>query len=140
MGMLTKENLAQMNRPYFEGLSYESLINAAYNLRNLAVTLAERLEQDSENSSNPPSSDNPYKKSVKRKRLLKRRMKIFLQKARKCRKTPLLSRLQGHLSLTLPDVRRADRREQRDSGVPKPRYRKIRYLTTRKCVRSAAGI
>ncbi len=68
MGMLTKENLAQMNRPYFEGLSYESLINAAYNLRNLAVTLAERLEQDSENSSNPPSSDNPYKKKCKKKK------------------------------------------------------------------------
>lgn len=62
MGMLTKEELAQMNRPYLEELSLESLIEVAYNLRNLAVTLAERLEQNSENSSKPPSSDNPYKK------------------------------------------------------------------------------
>ncbi len=68
MGMITKEELAQMNRPYFEELSLESLIEAAYNLRNLAVTLSERLEQNSENSTKPPSSDNPYKKWHKKKK------------------------------------------------------------------------
>ncbi len=68
MGMLTKEDLALMNRPYLEKLSHDSLIDAAYNLRNCAVTLSERLEQNSENSSKPPSSDNPYKKNRKKRR------------------------------------------------------------------------
>ncbi|MCP4151278.1 MAG: IS66 family transposase [bacterium] len=66
MELLTKDDLAQMNRPYFEKLSNESLIDVALNLRNFAVILSERLEQNSENSSKPPSSDNPYKKRRKK--------------------------------------------------------------------------
>ena len=62
MEKLTKDDLAQMNRPYFESLNHESLVNAACNLRDLGVELIERLEQNSRNSSRPPSSDNPYDK------------------------------------------------------------------------------
>ena len=40
----------------------------AYNLRNCAVTLSERLEQNSENSSKPPSSDNPCHKNPKKRK------------------------------------------------------------------------
>jgi len=68
MALLTKDDLSQMDRPYFEKLSRENLVDVAYNLRNCAVTLAERLEQNSENSSKPPSSDNPYKKKRKKKK------------------------------------------------------------------------
>src|SRR3972149_585040 len=66
MEKLTKDDLAQMNRPYFESLNHESLVNAACNLRDLGVELIERLEQNSRNSSRPPSSDNPYDKGDKR--------------------------------------------------------------------------
>jgi hypothetical protein len=59
---LTKEDLAQMDRQYFQNLKKESLVEAACNLQNFAVELIERLEQDSSNSSKPPSSDNPFKK------------------------------------------------------------------------------
>jgi hypothetical protein len=62
MEKLAKDDLAQMNRPYFESLNHESLVNAACNLRDLGVELIERLEQNSRNSSRPPSSDNPYDK------------------------------------------------------------------------------
>lgn len=66
MGMLTKEDLAQMDRPYFENLEHESLVNVAINLRDLGVELIERLEQNSCNSSKPPSSDSPFDKEKKR--------------------------------------------------------------------------
>ena len=66
--MLTKVDSAQMNRPYLEWLSHQSLIDVAYNLRNCAVTLSERLEQNSENSSKPPSSDNPCHKNPKKRK------------------------------------------------------------------------
>ncbi len=68
MAMLTQDDLSQMDRPYFEKLNRENLVDVAYNLRNCAVTLAERLEQNSENSSKPPSSDNPFKKKHKKKK------------------------------------------------------------------------
>ncbi len=65
MGSLTKEDLSQMNRPYFENLDHESLVNVANNLRNLGIELIERLEQNSNNSSRPPSSDSPFDKGKK---------------------------------------------------------------------------
>ena len=62
MEKLTKEDLAQMNRVYFEKLDQKTLIEAACRLLAFCVHLVERLEQDSKNSSKPPSSDNPYDK------------------------------------------------------------------------------
>ena len=44
------------------------MVKSGYNLRNCAVTLSERLEQNSENSSKPPSSDNPYHKNPKKRK------------------------------------------------------------------------
>ncbi|MCP4149742.1 MAG: IS66 family transposase, partial [bacterium] len=71
MEKLTKGDLAQMDRPYFEKLSHEKLIDVAINLRNLGAALLELLEQNSDNSSKPPSSDNPYKKPRKKKKASK---------------------------------------------------------------------
>lgn len=59
---MTKKDLAQMNRAYFENLDHESLVNVADKLRDFGVELIERLEQNSGNSSRPPSSDSPYNK------------------------------------------------------------------------------
>ena len=60
MTRLDKEDLAQMTRDYFQSLDKESLVEVAFNLRSLAVEQWEKLQQNSENSSKPPSSDNPY--------------------------------------------------------------------------------
>jgi hypothetical protein len=65
MGLLTKKDLEQMNRPYFENLDHASLVNVANNLRDFGVELIERLEQNSINSSKPPSSDSPFDKGKK---------------------------------------------------------------------------
>ena len=62
MEKLTKDDLAQMSRVYFEKLDQKTLIEAACRLLDFCVHLVERLEQDSQNSSKPPSSDNPYDK------------------------------------------------------------------------------
>lgn len=62
MEKLTKDDLAQMNRAYFEKLDQETLVEAACRLVDFSVHLVERFEQDSKNSSKPPSSDNPYDK------------------------------------------------------------------------------
>ncbi|MCP4105842.1 MAG: IS66 family transposase, partial [Desulfobacteraceae bacterium] len=51
-----------MDRQYFQTLENENLVEVACNLRNFAAELIERLEQDSGNSSKPPSSDDPFKK------------------------------------------------------------------------------
>ncbi len=67
MEKLTKDDLAQMDRPYFEKLSHEKLIEVAINLRNFGTAVLEQLEKNSKNSSKPPSSDNPYKKQRKKK-------------------------------------------------------------------------
>lgn len=63
MEKLTKDDLAQMNRVYFEKLDKKTLIEVACRLLDFCVHLLERLEQDSKNSSKPPSSDNPYDKN-----------------------------------------------------------------------------
>jgi len=48
-----------------EALEHERLVDVAWNLREFAVGQVERLEQNSTNSSRPPSSDSPYQKDAK---------------------------------------------------------------------------
>lgn len=60
MAPATRDDLARMSRGYLENLDREGLVDAACRLRDLAVSLAERLDQDSSNSSRPPSSDSPF--------------------------------------------------------------------------------
>jgi len=60
MNRLSKEDLGQMNQEYFQSLDKEKLVEVAGNLHQLAVEQLERLEQNSENSSRPPSTDNIY--------------------------------------------------------------------------------
>lgn len=62
MTKLTKDDLTQMNRGYFKKLETDTLVDVACRLRDFSVNLVERLEQNSKNSSKPPSSDNPYNK------------------------------------------------------------------------------
>ncbi|OYD86499.1 transposase [Nostoc sp. 'Peltigera membranacea cyanobiont' 213] len=57
MNRLSKEDLAQMNRDYFQSLDKQKLVEVAGNLHQLAVQQLEKLEQNSSNSSLPPSSD-----------------------------------------------------------------------------------
>ena len=60
MAQLDKDDLAQMNEDYFKSLKNERLVEVATNLHQLATELWEKQQQNSENSSKPPSSDNPY--------------------------------------------------------------------------------
>lgn len=57
MNRLSKEDLAQMNRDYFQSLDKQKLVEVAVNLQTLAVEQIEKLEKNSSNSSLPPSSD-----------------------------------------------------------------------------------
>ncbi|NJN11191.1 MAG: hypothetical protein HC836_40740 [Richelia sp. RM2_1_2] len=57
MNRLSKEDLAQMNRDYFQSLDKQKLVEVAGNLHKLAVEQLEKLEKNSTNSSLPPSSD-----------------------------------------------------------------------------------
>jgi transposase len=57
MNRLSKEDLTQMNRDYFQSLDKQTLVEVAGNLHSLAVEQLEKLEQNSSNSSLPPSSD-----------------------------------------------------------------------------------
>jgi transposase len=57
MNRLSKEDLGQMNRNYFQSLNKEKLVEVAGNLHQLAVEQLEKLEKNSSNSSLPPSSD-----------------------------------------------------------------------------------
>ncbi len=60
MAGLDKNDLAQMNEDYFKSLKNERLVEVAKNLHQLAMELWEKQQQNSENSSLPPSKDNPY--------------------------------------------------------------------------------
>ena len=60
MARLSKEDLAQMNRDYFQSLEKERLVEVADNLYQLAVEQWEKIHSDSRNSSQPPSADNPF--------------------------------------------------------------------------------
>ncbi len=62
---LNKDDLSQMNRSYFQSLSQERLVEVADNLHQLATELWEKQQQNSENSSQPPSKDNPYSSNKK---------------------------------------------------------------------------
>lgn len=62
MAQLDKDDLAQMNEDYFKSLKKERLVEVAKNLHILATDLWEKKQQNSENSSQPPSQDNPYQK------------------------------------------------------------------------------
>jgi hypothetical protein len=53
MNRLSKEDLAQMNRDYFQSLDKQKLVEVAGNLHTLAVEQLEKLEQNSSNSSLP---------------------------------------------------------------------------------------
>jgi transposase len=67
MDHLTKDDLAQIDREYLQSLENGTVIDLACRLRDYCVKLVERLEQDSRNSSKPPSSDNPYDKDKDKK-------------------------------------------------------------------------
>ena len=73
MARLNKDDLAQMNKHYFQSLEKERLVEVAANLHQLAVEQWERLEQNSRNSSRPPSSDNPYQTETENKEDVKGR-------------------------------------------------------------------
>ena len=60
MAQLNKDDLAQMNEDYFKSLNQERLVEVAKNLHQLATDLWEKQQKNSENSSQPPSKDNPY--------------------------------------------------------------------------------
>ncbi len=60
MNRLSKDDLSQMSRDYFRSLDKEKLVEVAGNLHAFAVEQLERLEQNSSNSSRPPSSDSPF--------------------------------------------------------------------------------
>lgn len=62
MAQLDKDDLAQMNEDYFKSLKKERLVEVAKNLHQLATDLWEKKQENSENSSQPPSQDNPYQK------------------------------------------------------------------------------
>ncbi len=62
MAGLSKDDLAQMNRDYFQSLEKERLVEVADNLHRLAVEQWEKINSNSRNSSQPPSGDNPFQK------------------------------------------------------------------------------
>ena len=64
MAQLDKDDLVQMNEDYFKSLEKERLVEVAKNLHQLATDLWEKQQQSSENSSQPPSKDNPYSSKV----------------------------------------------------------------------------
>lgn len=60
MAQLDKDDLAQMDRSYFQSLTHGQLVEVASNLHALSVEQWERLAKNSKNSSRPPSSDSPF--------------------------------------------------------------------------------
>lgn len=66
MAQLDKDDLAQMNEDYFKSLEKERLVEVAKNLHILATDLWEKEQKNSENSSQPPSLDNPYSSKQKK--------------------------------------------------------------------------
>lgn len=57
MGRLSKEDLTQMNRDYFQSLEKETLVEVADSLHQLAVEQWEKINSNSSNSSQPPYQD-----------------------------------------------------------------------------------
>lgn len=62
MAGLSKDDLKQMNRDYFQSLKKETLVEVADNLHQLAIEQWEKINSNSSNSSQLPSSDNPFQK------------------------------------------------------------------------------
>jgi len=60
---LTPDDLNQISPESLERMSKSDLIHLTLRLRNFSIELYERLNQNSRNSSRPPSSDSPYKKN-----------------------------------------------------------------------------
>lgn len=58
---LHKDDLAQMDKTYFESLAHADLVTVACRLLETSTTLWERVHQNSTNSSQPPSADTPYR-------------------------------------------------------------------------------
>ena len=67
MARLSKDDLVQMSKHYFQSLEKQRLVEVATNLHQLAVEQWEKLEENSRNSSRPPSSDNPYQAQTREK-------------------------------------------------------------------------
>ncbi len=67
MAKLDKDDLAQMDENYFKSLEKERLVEVAKNLHTLATDLWEKKQENSQNSSQPPSKDNPYISKQKQK-------------------------------------------------------------------------
>lgn len=65
MARLSKEDLAQMNRDYFQSLEKARLVEVANNLHLYAVEQWEKINSDSSNSSRPPSADDPFREPKK---------------------------------------------------------------------------
>lgn len=65
MAGLSKEDLAQMNRQYFQSLEKERLVEVADNLHKIAVEYWEKINSDSSNTNQPPSQDNPFEQKQK---------------------------------------------------------------------------
>ncbi len=68
MAQLDKDDLAQMNEDYFKSLKKERLVEVAKNLHILATDLWEKQQRNSENSSQPPSKDDPYTSKATKKK------------------------------------------------------------------------
>ena len=62
MDKLDQKDLMQISSATLEKLEKSDLIDLSLRLRNQLCDALERLNQDSSNSSKPPSSDNPFKK------------------------------------------------------------------------------
>jgi hypothetical protein len=56
MARLSKDDLRQMNRGYFQSLEKETLVEVANNLHILAVEQWEKINSNSSNSSQPPKA------------------------------------------------------------------------------------
>ena len=62
MKKLKPEDLAQLDRERFNTLKKSELIDLSERMRDLCIELYEKLNENSSNSSKPPSSDDPFKK------------------------------------------------------------------------------
>ena len=65
MEKLTPEDLAQLDRDKIACLTKNGVVNLSMRLRDLCIELYEKINQNSSNSSKPPSSDDPFKKGKK---------------------------------------------------------------------------
>ena len=62
MKKLTIDDLVQFDRDRMAGLDKNALLDLSVRLRDFGIKLYEKLNEDSSNSSKPPSGDDPFKK------------------------------------------------------------------------------